>query len=126
MTVPIRRGALYWIPDGAVNLPPTAPEKRNLHERRPFLVLSNDTMNVDATWPVVTGFPLTTSKEYSTKFDVELARGDCALPQHCWIQVPLLQPITKAHLLEYVGPLKAHFVEEAVVRFIKYTDNYAM
>ena len=36
MTIPIRRGQLYWIPDTAVELPPTTRKDRVLHRRGPF------------------------------------------------------------------------------------------
>lgn len=123
MTVPIRLGGLYWVPDSAVSLPPQTLKERNLHPRRPFLVISNDTVNTDDGWPVVLGFPLTTSHEFATSFCVSLAKGVCSLPQQCWVQVPLLQPLAKSKLLEYAGPLPANLVEEVKLRLVTYTDN---
>lgn len=123
MTVPIRLGGLYWVPDTAVTLPPQTLKDRNVHPRRPFLVISNDTVNTSEQWPIVLGFPLTTSHEYATSFCVRLEKGSCALPEECWVQVPLLQPLAKPKLLEYVGPLAANLVEDVKVKLVTYTDN---
>ena len=38
MNVPIRKGGVYWIPDTAVGLPPTAAKDRLQHPKRPFLL----------------------------------------------------------------------------------------
>ncbi|MFJ6427530.1 type II toxin-antitoxin system PemK/MazF family toxin [Microbacterium maritypicum] len=123
MTVPIRLGGLYWVPDSAVSLPPRTLKERTLHPKRPFLVISNDEVNTAEEWPIVLGFPLTTSHDFATSFCVKLERGVCPLPEECWVQVPLLQPLAKTKLVEYVGPLAANFVEEVKLKLVTYTDN---
>lgn len=123
MSVPIRLGNLYWVPDTAVSLPPQTLKERTVHPKRPFLVVSNDTVNTDVHWPIVLGFPLTTSHEFATSFCVNLPKGSCALPEESWVQVPLLQPLAKEKLREWVGPLPANEMETVRVRLVQYTEN---
>ncbi|MCI1018192.1 type II toxin-antitoxin system PemK/MazF family toxin [Microbacterium sp. C5A9] len=122
MTVPIRLGGLYWVPDSAVALPPQKPN-RVMHPKRPFLVFSNDSVNTDDEWPLVLGFPVTTSHEFATRFCVNLPKGTCPLPKESWVQVPLLQPLAKEKLQTYVGPLAANTLEDIRLSLIQYTDN---
>lgn len=121
MSVPIRRGAVYWIPDEAVELPPTPREKRNLHKRRPFLILSIDERNAEEAWPVVLGFPLSTSDVFVSEYDVELAAGKANLPDRCIVQVALLQAIAKRHILDRIGQLDANDMEKVTVGHLRYT-----
>lgn len=123
MNVPIRMGGLYWVPDTAVALPPKTLKERALHPSRPFLVHSNDTVNTDDQWPIVLGFPLTTSHEFATPFCVNVPKGSCSLPAESWVQVPLLQPLAKEKLREYVGPLPATLMENVRVRLLQYSEN---
>lgn len=120
MTMPIRHGSAYWIPDTAVALPPTIPSERVQHPRRPFLVYSNDGTNADHDWPIVSGFPLSTSDEFATEFDVRLNRGQAGLPDDCWVLVALFQPISKSKLREWIGPLDANTVEQVTAQFLRY------
>jgi len=120
MNVPIRRGAVYWIHDDAVELPPTTRAKRKMHSRRPFLVLSLDERNAEDSWPIVQGFPLSTSDVVVTEYDVFLAAGVANLPKRCAVQVPLLQPIAKRHILERIGQLPANEMEKVVLGHLRY------
>lgn len=124
MTVPIRLGGLYWVPDTAVSLPPRTLGERNIHTSRPFLVLSNDETNTNEKWPLVLGFPLTTSPDLKTSFCVPIPEKSCALPSACWVQVPLLQPLAKEKLREYLGQLPANLMESVRIKLTQYTDNY--
>ena len=117
---PIRRGALYWVPDTSVALPPTTSKDRVPHPRRPFLIISNDERNADYAWPVVLGFPLTTSLEFKTEYDVAVAKGVAGLAQDSVIRVVMLQPIAKAKLTQRMGQLPASTVEECVARMLDY------
>ncbi len=123
MSVPIRLGGLYWVPDTAVALPPKTLKERTLHPKRPFLVFSNDEVNTSDDWPIVLGFPLTTSPEFATRYCINLAKGCCPLPEECWVQVPLLQPLAKTKLVDYVGALSANLVEDVRVRLLQYSEN---
>ena len=122
MKVPIRRGGVYWIPDTAVQLPPTTPKDRVVHPRRPFLVMSTDKTNVDDQWPLVIGFPFSTSHEFSSEFDFELEKGDAGLKEGCWVRIPLFQPIAKEKLLERVGQLSASQMQSVVALHLHYID----
>lgn len=120
MTDPIRRGAVYWIPDTSVNLPPNAGPTRKIKPKRPFLVISNDKQNDEAGWPVVLGFPLTTSDEFRSEFDVALKKGAGDLPEDCTVRVVLLQPIAKTKIGPRIGQLPANTVQECVARALDY------
>lgn len=120
MTVPIRRGAVYWIPDAAVALPPTEMKDRNLHPKRPFLVLSADVRNVEGDWPVVLGFPLSTADKFISEYDVVLPKGTANLTDRCHVQVALLQPLAKSKLLEWLGQVDANTMEVIIARHLTY------
>lgn len=120
MTVPIRRSAVYWVPDTAVALPPLTLRDRNVHPRRPFLVISADPQNTDPSWPVVLGFPLTTSNEFASEFDVHLNVGQAGLKAEGWVRVSLLQPVAKTKLMSRIGGLDANATEECLARLLAY------
>lgn len=120
MRVPVRRAAVYWIPDEAVELPPTTRAKRKMHNRRPFLVLSCDERNTEDVWPIVLGFPLSTSERLSTEYDVQIPRNECGLPDTSWVQVTLLQPIAKVHLLDRIGQLPANRMDIVIRNHFQY------
>ena len=120
MNVPVRRAAIYWIPDEAVELPPTTREKRNMHARRPFLVVSNDERNTEDEWPIVQGFPLSTAEHLKTEYDVKIPANECGLNNESWVQVVLLQPIAKKHLLERIGQVSANRMEEIIRNHLLY------
>jgi mRNA-degrading endonuclease toxin of MazEF toxin-antitoxin module len=119
--VPIRRGGLYWVPDSAVNFPPLAPKERAPHPRRPFLVISNDERNVEESWPVALGFPITTAHEFKTEYDIEIPKNTGGLGEDSVIRVVMLQPIAKTKLTERIGQLPAETVEACVARMFEYT-----
>jgi mRNA-degrading endonuclease toxin of MazEF toxin-antitoxin module len=120
MTVPIRRGAVYWIPDRAVALPPTDSENRTFHPRRPFLVISNDQRNVDDVWQIVLGFPLSTADRFVSEYDVALPKGTANLTSRCHVQIALLQPLAKKHLSEWLGQVDANTMEVVIARHLAY------
>jgi len=102
MPYPVRRGYIYQVNDAVLRLPPE--EQRQVHnERRPFLVFSGDTINSDATFQVVSGFPISSSTTYRTEFDVKLATGDGNVSKKCWVRVHALQPILKTDLQDCTG-----------------------
>jgi len=111
---------VYWIPDTAVALPPTAPNDRPKHPRRPFLVVSNDMDNIDPKWTTVLGFPLSTSDEWATKYDVRIAAGTANLPEKCWVRINMIQPIAKTKLQERTGQLSASLYEECISQLFRY------
>jgi mRNA-degrading endonuclease toxin of MazEF toxin-antitoxin module len=84
------------------------------------LVVSGDDTNDDPTWPVVLGFPLSTSDEFASRFDVSLKKGAANLPQDCWVRVNMLQPIAKEKLREWIGSLDANNVELCLARLIEH------
>lgn len=118
MTDPIRRGHIYWVPDSAFKLPPN--DKRVFHKRRPFLVLSNDTKNTDTAWPIVFGFPLSTSDEHATEFDVPLSKGTGGVVDDCYVLVALAQAVAKSKLQDHTGQLNANIIEELIARQLQY------
>ena len=122
MSVPIRRGAVYWVSDEALELPPTPRVRRNFHQRRPFLILSADERNAEDAWPIVLGFPLSTSGVFVSEYDVSLAAGSAGLPEPCTVQVPLLQALAKRHILERIGQLDANVMEKVVLGHLRYAD----
>ena len=120
MSVPIRRGGVYWVDDRVVGLPPTETDKRNFHPRRPFLVVSNDDRNCEDDWPMVLGYPISTADHFRSEFDVPLPKGAANLPDRCHVQVALAQPIAKTKVLDRLGQVDANTMELVVARFISY------
>ena len=118
MTGPIRRGHIYWVPDSAFKLPPN--DKRELHRQRPYLVFSNDMKNTEPEWPIVFGFPLSTSDEHSTEFDVHLSKGDGGVMSDCFVLVTLAQAVSKSKLGDRTGQLSANRTDEILARHLGY------
>jgi mRNA-degrading endonuclease toxin of MazEF toxin-antitoxin module len=120
MTVPIRRGAIYWVEDAAIDLPPTETSQRVVHPRRPFLVVTTDDSNADVTWPIVLGYPVSTAERFMTEHDVPLPTGTANLSKRSHVQVALLQPVSKSKLLEWIGQVDANTLELVNARALSY------
>jgi len=120
MKDPIRRGSVMWVPDAAVQMPPDA--HRQMHAKRPVLVLSGDASNDDASWPIILAAPITSS-DYSTEFDVKVGANQGGLSKKGWIRIPLIQPIAKTDVLERAGQLDAAIVAEVIARWLRYTGS---
>ncbi|MCA4724832.1 type II toxin-antitoxin system PemK/MazF family toxin [Mycolicibacterium fortuitum] len=121
MTFPVRRGYIYQVEDKILRLPPE--DKRQVHiERRPFLVFSGDVTNGDSTWPVVSGFPISSSTTYRTEFDVQLGAGDGNLSKKGWVRIHAVQPLLKTDLQDCTGKKLADTqllqIEAQLFRFI--------
>lgn len=123
MTIPIRKRGIYWIPDTAVNLPPLAGTARTLHPQRPFLVVSNDNDNARDEWLIVLGFPLSTSDEFRSPYDVLLAAGTANLPEDSWVRIPLLQPIAKTKISSDIGSVDSGIMERCFGQLLRYADE---
>ncbi|MEO8528949.1 MAG: type II toxin-antitoxin system PemK/MazF family toxin [Pseudolysinimonas sp.] len=121
MSDPIRRGGIYLVPDTSVNFPPRTLKDRNIKRRRPFLVLSNDATNTDESWLIVLGFPLSTSKDFRSEFDIELSAAIEGLTEDCWVQVAMLQPLAKAKLVTRLGQVPASEMERVVTNLARYS-----
>jgi mRNA-degrading endonuclease toxin of MazEF toxin-antitoxin module len=119
MRVPIRKGAVLWLPDDSVNLPPGA--SRTEHVRRPVLVVSGDANNTDGDWPVFLGCPIS-SQSYATEFDVRLPAGAGGLAKKGWVRVPLVQPFSKTDVLDRSDQIEANKVDEVIARLLAYMD----
>ncbi len=100
---------IYKVKDSDLRLHP-GPDVRNASAKksRYFVVASKQEVCVSADWEYVPGCPTSTDTNPLTQFDVELPKGVCNNPQHCWIRIPALQPVDKAVLLrgDFVGELK--------------------
>ena len=118
MTAPIRRGHIYWVPDSAIQLPPN--NTRPVHKHRPYLVMSNDSKNTDTAWPIVFGYPLSTSDDRATEFDVPVAKGAGGVITDCYVLVALAQAIAKSKLGDRTGQLDAGIIEEVMMRQLTY------
>lgn len=122
MSDPIRRSAIYNVPDTSVTFPPRTLKERNIKPTRPFLVLSNDQENSDPGWPVVLGFPISTAPDFKSEFDVEVQPGDNGLTDDCWIQIVMLQPLAKTKLQARRGQLSALDMERVVTNLARYIE----
>jgi mRNA-degrading endonuclease toxin of MazEF toxin-antitoxin module len=103
----IKSGGIYIVSDNKLSLPPN--DGRKLKEARPFIVLTNYEFNVDDTWDLVLGCPISTSPNFVTKLCVQLTKEEASTPDDCWVRVPAFQPLLKTDLGAHMGdaPLPA-------------------
>ena len=111
-------GGVYQIKDNLIRLPPV--EKRQQHNTRPFLVLSPAKVVQDNKWPVVVGYPLSTSRKSKTEFDVLVQRHEAACEQGCWVRVPAIQPVEKKNLDFYKGQLYSQTLDHVCAAVAAY------
>ncbi|OSC38745.1 type II toxin-antitoxin system PemK/MazF family toxin [Mycobacterium decipiens] len=117
------RGGIYLIPDEAVVLLPKVV-KRRLHKHRYFVVLSGDTTNNDAKWPLVSGCPLSGETTLKTRFDIKLGQGEGGVEKKCWVRIPALQSIEKADLWQFTGTLDPPKVAQIDAALFDYLGQF--
>lgn len=113
-----QRGGVYWFPDDKLTLPPNS--QRNLHPRRPVIVVSSDVTNHDRGWPTVLIVPASSSTSLHTEFCLKLNKGDGGLDKKTWARVPAVQPVLKADLEDFVGRLSPDLLEQLYARLVRF------
>ena len=91
-------------------------------------MLSGDTTNDDPAWVTVLVVPLSSSTTRRTRFCVKLSVGEGNLSKKTWARVPAVQPLAKAHLQDFSGPLPVDKLEQIQARLFEYmglTDDDA-
>lgn len=119
----IRKGGVYLVPDRSLTMPPN--DQRNLHPKRPVIVLSGDAKNEQADWPLVYVVPTSTSTTLKTEYCVKLAQGAGNLPSKCWVRTVCAQPFLKEELGDYLGRLPAQslaLIEENLFAYLGLVD----
>jgi mRNA-degrading endonuclease toxin of MazEF toxin-antitoxin module len=113
-----RRGGVYYVKDELVTLLPR--EDRQLHDRRPVVVLSINEMNNRSDWPVVLVVPTSSEPDRATPFCVEIKKNEGNLNKRTWARVPAVQPLEKADLGDYLGDLPGPRLTEILSRLADY------
>ncbi|WP_440098635.1 type II toxin-antitoxin system PemK/MazF family toxin [Streptosporangium sp. H16] len=119
----IRKGGVYLVPDRSLSMPPN--DQRNLHPKRPVIVLSGDAKNEQADRPLVYVVPTSTSTTLKTEYCVKLAQGVGNLPSKCWVRTVCAQPFLKEELGDYLGRLPAQslsLIEENLFAYLGLVD----
>ncbi|MCQ4120432.1 type II toxin-antitoxin system PemK/MazF family toxin [Rhodococcus tibetensis] len=119
MGLTVWRG-VYYVPDGQLTLPPN--NERVMHNRRPFVVLSEQKVCTDDSWVVVSGCPLSTSPNYVTEYDVEIPKSVCG--KKSWARVHAFQPVLKTHLVEKIGDLPPNLYQDIMAKYIEHVGLY--
>ncbi|WP_182899420.1 type II toxin-antitoxin system PemK/MazF family toxin [Microbispora sp. H10830] len=104
----IRKGGVYYVSDRSLTMPPN--DQRNLHPRRPVVVLSGDAKNQQSDWDLIYVAPLSTATTLKTEYCVKLAQGTANLPGKCWVRTVCAQPFLKEELGDYLGQLPPQLV----------------
>lgn len=112
------RGGIYLVQDELVTLLPR--DDRDLHESRPVIVLSSNEMNNQSVWPVVLVVPTSSQPDRATPFCVEIQRGQGNFDRRTWARVPAVQPMEKAELTRFQGPLPGPVLNEILGRLADY------
>jgi mRNA-degrading endonuclease toxin of MazEF toxin-antitoxin module len=115
----LETGGIYFVTDSKLTLLPR--EDRQIHEeRRRFVILSGSETNLDDSWPVILGCPISSSTSFKTRFDVKLAAGEAGTTKKCWIRIPAAQPLLKADLEDLTGKLDGERLQEVQARLLQY------
>ena len=103
----IQRGEVYLIKDEVLSLPETRLPglERELHERRPVLVVQGDEDNTNVFCRTVLVAPLSTRTDLKGKQDIELSCKETGLSRPSIAMLGLVQPILKTDLAPGVGRL---------------------
>lgn len=119
LRIPARKGQVWLVPDRHLHLPPDVKRKQ-VHESRPFLILSGDATNQDSEFPIVLGCPISTSARFATEFCVKLGASEANLPKKSWVRVVAIQPLDVTHLGELSGSLTSERVAEVEAALFQY------
>lgn len=112
-------GGVYLVADSRIRLLPE--EERVVHDpRRPVVVVTGTNTNTDSDWPLVLICPISGSTSRRTRFDVQLAAGQGGVKKKCWIRVPAVQPLLKAHLEDRSGELDERLLSQLHARLVQY------
>ncbi|GAA1431360.1 hypothetical protein GCM10009616_18270 [Microlunatus lacustris] len=111
-------GGVYWVRDESISLPPN--DVRNMHPRRPVVVISGPNTNSDPNWATVLIMPTSTATTHRTRFCVKLPAGCGNLDKKTWARVPAAQPLLKTDLQDQLGILPADKLEEIQGRLLDY------
>jgi mRNA-degrading endonuclease toxin of MazEF toxin-antitoxin module len=112
-------GGVYLVRDERLRLIPE--EERVMHDsRRPVLVVTGPATNGETDWPFVLACPISGSTSRRTRYDVQLATGQGGVTKKCWIRVPAVQPLLKAHLEDRSGTLDERLLSQVQTRLAQY------
>lgn len=118
----IQRGMIFNVSDGKLTLPPEHLRGQAHESSRPFVILSNNTKNVDPSFPIVMGCPISSSTTYRTQYDVKLSAGEGNLRKKSWARIPALQPIAKCDLSDRLGQLDSDRLLDIDASIAEYLD----
>lgn len=120
----ILRGGVFWLSETKIRLLPEEL-RTNVHDSRPFLVLSLDAKNTDIDWPVVIGCPISTASSWVSPYDVEIdgeVSKQYGLDKRSWIRISALQPVEKRALGDYYGMISDDIKNKVNASLIEYLD----
>ncbi|MFI0238230.1 type II toxin-antitoxin system PemK/MazF family toxin [Streptomyces sp. NPDC016845] len=119
MSVPVYAGGVYYVVDDKLRLIPD--EQRQLHDtRRPVLIVTGPTANVDTKWPFALVCPISGSTGRKTRYDVQLAAGQGGVTKKCWVRIPAVQPLMKDMLGDRLGTLEERVLSQVQARLAQY------
>ena len=116
-------GTIYYVRDDKLRLP--GPD-RQMHERRPVLVVSDQTrmhgQNAEPSskFASVLVVPITSSGARKTQFDWPIEAGDGNITKRGWIRIPALQPIDKDDLEDMLGSVKPDTLKRVTAQILYY------
>lgn len=114
----VKSGGIYIVSDQKLSLPPN--DARELKESRPFIVLTDFEFNVDNTWDLVLGCPISTSPTFRTKLCVLLTKAEASTAEDCWVRVAAFQPLLKADLGAHMGDAPLPKLEMIFKNLVEY------
>ena len=108
-------GDVFCISDAFVAIPDAdrAENPRKYHNKRLVVVVYNNFLNSEATWPLVTVAPLSHRLEFRREPDIVVLKEHCeGLDESSIVRLALTQPVLKIDLKFKVGSLSEDKVTE--------------
>ncbi len=103
----IRHGSVYWI-----NFSPGKGSEPK--GKRPGLVLQNNALNDSGINTVIVVAITSTMKFGELPGNVILKKGEANLPKSCVVNTTQIKSVDKSSLVELIGSLSKHRIEEVV------------
>lgn len=94
--------------------------KRELHDKRPVLVVQDNEFNNNPAFPLIMITPISTKVIYKTYMDFELKKGKDPVKEDCYVRLYLTQPTLKTNLVSFVGKLVQDRIDEIKAIYIDY------
>lgn len=113
-------GQVYWYDDSKLVFPDEELiGERDIHDRRPVLIIQDSHYNNNPTLKVISVAPISSKGKFKSRLDYELKASIEPVKEDSFVRLYLIQPVLKIGLTGYEGKISDKAMSEikAMVSF---------